>query len=86
MENILREYDAKIDNKKRLTIRLSLFDHYHIKEYDNGCILLEPRELVEPFCISDNTLHIFDSSVSNLKKEEFLNPMNIVKTVFQIEL
>ena len=86
MENILREYDAKIDNKKRLTIRLSLFDHYHIKEYDDGCILLEPRELVEPFCISDNTLHIFDSSVSNLKKEEFLNPMNIVKTVFQIEL
>ena len=86
MENILREYDAKIDNKKRLTIRLSLFDHYHIKEYDDGCILLEPRELVEPLCISDNTLHIFDSSVSNLKKEEFLNPMNIVKTVFQIEL
>ena len=86
MENILREYNVKIDNKKRLTIRLSLFDHYHIKEYDDGCILLEPRELVEPFCISDNTLHIFDSSVSNLKKEEFLNPMNIVKTVFQIEL
>lgn len=68
MENILRKYDAKIDNKKRLTIRSSLFDYYHIKEYDDGCILLEPRELVEPFCISDNTLHMFDSSVSNLKE------------------
>ncbi len=68
MENILKEYDAKIDNKKRLSIRSNSFEYYHVKEYDDGCILLEPRVLVEPFSISSNTLQMLDSSVSNLKE------------------
>ncbi len=68
MKNILKEYDAKIDNKKRLSIRSNSFEYYHVKEYDDGCILLEPRVLVEPFSISSNTLQMLDSSVSNLKE------------------
>ncbi len=68
MKNILKEYDAKIDNKKRLSIRSNSFEYYHVKEYDDGCILLEPRVLVEPFSISNNALQMLDSSVSNLKE------------------
>ena len=77
MENILREYDAKIDNKKRLTIRSNSFDYYHIKEYDDGYILLEPRELVEPFSISDNTLQMLDSSATNLKEGKVSNALDL---------
>ena len=40
------EYDAKIDSKKRITIRSAETKHYHVKEYDNGVIILEPRYLV----------------------------------------
>ncbi len=68
MKNILKEYDAKIDNKKRLSIRSNSFEYYHVKEYDDGCILLEPRVLVDPFSISNNALQMLDSSVSNLKE------------------
>ncbi len=68
MKNILKEYDAKIDSKKRLSIRSNSYKYYHVKEYEDGCIILEPRVLVEPFSISDNTLQMLDSSVSNLKE------------------
>ncbi len=44
-----KEYDAKIDVKKRVTIRGAHFDHYHVIEYPDGKIALEPRELVAPF-------------------------------------
>ncbi len=77
MENIIREYDARIDAKKRVTLRNVLFDFYHIKEYDDGNILLEPRELVEPFSVSANTLSMLDSSMSNLKNGKASEPIEL---------
>ncbi len=79
MENILKEYDAKIDNKKRLSIRSNSFEYYHVKEYDDGCILLEPRVLVEPFSISDNTLQMLDSSTTNLKEGKVSEAIDLSK-------
>lgn len=79
MENIIREYDARIDAKKRVTLRNVLFDFYHIKEYDDGNILLEPRELVEPFSVSANTLSMLDSSMSNLKNGKVSEPIELSK-------
>ena len=38
-------YTAHIDSKKRLTLRKALFNYYFVKEYENGCIILEPREI-----------------------------------------
>ena len=46
------EYDAKIDVKKRLTLRGAQYGHYHVKEFQDGRIVLEPRELVRPFTVS----------------------------------
>ena len=66
MQTTIREYDAKIDSKKRLTLRNALFEYYHIQEMDNGTIILEPRELTAPFQVSANTLAMMDSSVSNM--------------------
>ena len=66
MAATVREYDAKIDSKKRITLRNALFEYFHVQEYPDGKILLEPRELTVPFSVSANTLNMMDQSVSNL--------------------
>jgi hypothetical protein len=68
MQSAIREYDAKLDAKKRITLRSVLFEYYHVSEYDDGRIILEPRELAVPFQVSANTLSMMDESVKNLKK------------------
>ena len=65
-QNPIREYDAKIDSKRRITLRSSLFEYYHVIELENGAILLEPRELTVPFQVSANTLSMMDKSIENL--------------------
>ncbi len=67
MLQAVREYDAKIDAKKRLTLRRAPFNYYHVAEYADGKIILEPRELTTPFQISENTLAMMDSAVQNMK-------------------
>ena len=62
------EYDAKIDTKKRLTLRGAKYDHYRVKEFKDGHIVLEPQVLVKPFEVSGRTLRMMDSSMANLKK------------------
>lgn len=63
----IREYDAKIDSKKRVTLRSSAFEYYHVQEMSNGVIVLEPRELTTPFQVSENTLVMMDEAVKNMK-------------------
>ena len=41
---------------------------YNVKEYGNGCIILEPRELAVPESISARTLADMDRAVSNFKR------------------
>ena len=67
MEGAIREYDAKLDTKKRVTLRGRLFDYYHVTEFEDGHIVMEPRELTPPFQISANSLATMDASVQNLK-------------------
>ena len=43
MQDTVREYDAKLDTKKRVTLRSVLFDYYHVTEYADGRIVMEPR-------------------------------------------
>ena len=68
MGNPVREYDAKLDAKKRLTLRSVLFEYYHVSELEDGTIILEPRELTAPFQVSANTLDVMDKSIKNVKK------------------
>ncbi|MBR1758844.1 MAG: hypothetical protein IJ744_08955 [Lachnospiraceae bacterium] len=67
MPTLLKEYDAKLDTKRRLTLRNNRFEYYHVQEYADGSILLEPRELVAPFQISANTLASMDVAMENYK-------------------
>ena len=67
MAETVRTYDAKIDSKKRITLRNALFEYYHVQEYDDGRILLEPRELTAPFQVSSKSLAMMDASIHNLR-------------------
>ena len=52
MDKTIREYDAKVDSKKRLTLRESPFEYYHVEHYTDGRIMLQPRHLLEPVRVS----------------------------------
>ena len=56
----MKDYVAHLDNKKRITLRGAAYQYYNVKEYGNGCIILEPRELAVPECISARTLADMD--------------------------
>ena len=75
MAKAVKSYDAKIDSKKRISIRNAQFDYYHVDELDDGTIVLSPRVLVDPFDISKNTLGMMDESIKNLKKGKVSNPV-----------
>jgi hypothetical protein len=68
MNAAVKEYDARMDVKKRVTIRGARYENYHVQEYPDGKIVLEPRELVAPFELSRNTLGMMDSAMANVKK------------------
>ena len=68
---------TKLDSKRRLTLRGSDFDYYHVREMDDGTIFLEPRELTVPFRISANTLAMMDESVNNMKAGKVSAPIDL---------
>ncbi|MDY6349519.1 MAG: hypothetical protein SPL62_03345 [Selenomonas sp.] len=71
------DYTAHLDAKNRLTIRGAKYAYYQVKEYANGCILLEPRELVRPKEISQRTLKMMDEAVANLKQGKASAPLDL---------
>ncbi len=77
MDAAIKEYDAKIDTKKRITLRGSSYEYYHVIEFPNGKIELEPRVLVEPFEIAEDTLKMVDASMANLKKGKASKPIDL---------
>ena len=77
MQTAIREYDAKLDSKRRITLRNSNFEYYHVQEMEGGTIVLEPRELTVPFQISANTLAMMDESVKNLRAGKVSGPVDL---------
>lgn len=65
----VRGYDAKLDTKKRFTLRNVLLECYHISELEDGTIILKPRKLRTPIRVSANTLDMTDKSIKRKKKE-----------------
>ena len=68
----VKAYDAKLDSKRRITLRNAQYEYYHVEEFEDGRIVLEPRELVPPFSISEKSLaiepHPNDSKSNAYKK------------------
>ncbi len=73
----MKDYVVHIDSKKRVTLRGAAYQYYNVREYDNGCIILEPRELVTPFTISAKTLAEMDRAVANFKSGDVSAPVDL---------
>lgn len=74
---ILKEYDAKLDSKQRLTLRGAEYQYYNVKTYDDGHIELSPRVLVDPQQISAKTVEMMDKAISNYKVGKYSAPIDI---------
>lgn len=75
--SVVVDYTAHLDAKHRLTLRGARYSYYQVKEYENGCIILEPRELARPKEISKKTLAMMDESIRNYRKGEVSNPIDL---------
>ena len=74
---IVKEYEAKLDSKHRITIRGSEYQYFQVKQYGDGHLELLPRILVDPKEISKNTLKMIDKSVENLRSGKVSEPINL---------
>lgn len=63
---VVAERDVRVDSKKRVTLTGAEYEHYRMRRYDDGRILLEPRELRVPDAISRRTLAHVDEAMTNL--------------------
>lgn len=73
----VRDYTVHIDSKKRVTLRGALYQYYNVREYQNGCIMLEPRELTVPDSISRKTLEDMDRAIENFKANRVSAPVDL---------
>lgn len=74
---VTKDYDVHIDTKKRVTLRGARYQYYNVKEYDNGCIVLEPRELTIPESIFARTLDDMDRAIRNFKIGKVSEPVDL---------
>lgn len=63
----VRNYDARVDAKGRITLRGATYTNYNVRMFENGCFLVEPRELTVPESISARSLAEMDKAVENFK-------------------
>lgn len=73
----VRDYIVHIDSKKQVTLRGAAYQYYNVREYKNGCIMLEPRELKVPEGISARTLEDMDKAIANFKKGDVSEAINL---------
>lgn len=66
MDRVINEYDLKADSKRRVTLRSSEYQYWHAREFADGRILLEPRELRAPDTISVRTLAHMDEAMRQM--------------------
>ena len=70
----IREYDARVDMKKRVTLRGTRYRNYHVREYADGRFELLPQELV---AVSSRSLEMMDRSIENLNNGVPGNPLDV---------
>lgn len=75
--DVVKNYDARLDSKRRITLRGASYQNYNVSVLKNGYIVLEPRVLVAPSSISAKTLKMIDESVSNLKLGRASDPVDL---------
>lgn len=60
-----------------MTLRGALYQYYNVKEFENRCIILKPRELTVPDSISGKTLEEMDRAIENFKLNKVSEPIDL---------
>lgn len=79
MTEVIMEYDAKMDSKRRITLRNTSYQYFHVQMKKDGSILLKPRVLIDPIEIDKKTLDMMDKSMDNYSKGVVSKPINLKK-------
>jgi len=74
---LVKEYDAHLDVKKRITIRGAEAEYYAVRMFEDGHIVLEPRVLVPPDMVSQRTLRMLDKAAKNFKQGNVSEPIDL---------
>ncbi len=75
----LKEYDARVDDKKRVTIRGAAHQFFHVVHRKDGTILLKPRVLKDAEPISARTLRAMDAAMKNMRAGKRSKPEDLKK-------
>ncbi|HEV7406636.1 MAG TPA: hypothetical protein VGO11_27040 [Chthoniobacteraceae bacterium] len=73
----LQEYDARLDSKKRVTIRGAGHECFRVRHRKDGSILLQPLPAEEP--VSERTLRAMDAAIKNLGAGKRSKPVDLKK-------
>lgn len=73
-----KEYDARVDAKKRVTIRGAGYQYFRVVHRKDGTILLKPRVLQDA-PISPRTLRMMDEAMENLRAGKRSKPEDLKK-------
>lgn len=74
---LVEEYDTSADSKKRISLRGTQAEYFHVKALSNGSYLLEPRVLVPRDAVPARTLKMLQQSVTNLKRGKVSAPIDL---------
>lgn len=74
---VVKEYEAHLDTKKRITLRGAQSEYYAVKTFSDGRVLLEPRVLVPPQAVSKRVLKMLDRSAANLANGKASKPIDL---------
>ena len=75
----LKEYDAPVDAKKRVTIRGATTGSFRVVHRKDGTILLKPRELQDGPAVSAKALRRMDEAMKNLRAGKRSKPADLKK-------
>ena len=74
---VVKDYDVRLDSKKRVTLRGAKYHYYKVKDCDNCCILLETSEQTIPKSISSKTLKSMGEAIRNFKIGKVSEPVDL---------
>ena len=76
-KNITTSYEAKLDSKKRVTLRNAVVKNFRVFEFDNGEIILKPQVLIDLEDITESNLKRIEKAVQNMKKGIVSEPLDL---------
>jgi hypothetical protein len=74
---LVKEYDAHLDAKKRVTLRDAQTEYYAVKVFSDGRVMMEPRVLVSPEHVSKRSLKMLEASAKNFKAGKVSEPIDL---------